>query len=198
LQHQGMPMPFDVGVNTVLTEEQQQELMGYLGGEIVRRMNMGSFEVTEILRQRLYEQMSSGVTSWSSAAMPTSMSMGSFGVSSFSLAKPMGASFGASRREAAARGFHMHVNAELIIYGGTDPNATVRVDGKTIKLREDGSFSYHFTFPDGRYFVPVEATSPDGVETRSAMLSFLRMSDYEGDVRKTGQNQSYNPPMGRQ
>jgi hypothetical protein len=91
----------------------------------------------------------------------------------------------------------MHVNAELIIYGGTDPQAKVRIDGHPIKLRDDGTFSYHFTFPDGRYFIPIEAESPDGVETRSAMLSFLRITDTIGEVTKTPQPAHLNPPIGR-
>ena len=81
----------------------------------------------------------------------------------------------------------MHVNAELIIYGGTEPNAKVRIDGHDISLSPDGTFSYHFVFPDGQFHIPIEATSADGVEKRSALLSFLRLTDLEGDVRKTGQ-----------
>ncbi len=104
----------------------------------------------------------------------------------------MGASFGGGR----SREFFMHVNAELIIYGGTDPKASVQINGQPIKLREDGTFSYHFTLPDGRYFIPVEATSPDKVETRSALLSFLRVSDYEGDVKATTQ-EPRPEPIGR-
>ena len=108
-----------------------------------------------------------------------------------SLSSPFGASFGA-----AERGFHMHVNAELIIYGGTEPNARVRIDGQDITLSKDGTFSYHFVFPDGQFHIPIDATSADGVEMRSALLSFLRMTELEGDVRKTGQP-TMDEPIGR-
>ena len=107
-----------------------------------------------------------------------------------SVSSPFGASFG---RE---RGFHMHLNAELIIYGGTEPDAKVRIDGQDITLSKDGTFSYHFVFPDGQFHIPVDATSADGVETRSALLSFLRMTELEGDVRKTGQP-ILDEPIGR-
>ena len=81
----------------------------------------------------------------------------------------------------------MHVNAELIIYGGTEPSAKLRIDGEKITLSKDGTFAYHFVLPDGQFHIPIEATSADGVEMRSALLSFLRMTELEGDVRKTGQ-----------
>ena len=69
------------------------------------------------------------------------------------------------------RGFYMHVNAEIIFYGGTDPDATVWVDGKEIKLSPDGTFRYHFTLPDGDFAIPIVARSPDDVEQRSATLA---------------------------
>src|SRR5271170_1506584 len=96
-----------------------QELMEYLSGDEVRRINMGSFDIAELIRRRMQDMISSG--QWVSSP----------GVSS--LSSPFGASFGGQER-----GFHMHVNAELILYGGAEPNARVRIDGTEIKLREDG------------------------------------------------------------
>lgn len=89
------------------------------------------------------------------------------------------------------REFFLHVNAELIFYGGTDPRAKVTIDGKPIQLHPDGSFRYHFIFPDGKYEVPIVATSPDGVETRTAVLRFERgTARAGGDVGHTAQ-----PPL---
>ncbi len=114
------------------------------------------------------------ITSWSQAAV-TSWAGGSESVSSF----------GESRE------FFMHVNAEVIFYGGTDPRAKVTVDGKPITLNPDGTFRYHFIFPNGAYEIPIVATSPDGVETRSAMLRFERDTAKTGKVDDTAQ-----PPLG--
>ena len=118
------------------------------------------------------------VTSWSQAAV-TSWSGASEWVSSFGL----------------ARNFYMHVNAEVIFYGGTDPRAKVTVDGKPITLNPDGSFRYHFIFPDGAYEIPVVAISPDGVESRSAILRFQRGTQKSGKVEDTAQP-PLGPPMG--
>jgi hypothetical protein len=121
---------------------------------------------------------SAEVTSWSSAAV-TSWSGASEWVSSFGV----------------PRSFFMHVNAEVIFYGGTDPRAKVTIDGKPITLNPDGTFRYHFIFPDGVYEIPIVALSPDGVESRSAVLRFERGTKKSGKVDDTSQP-PLTPPMG--
>ena len=69
-------------------------------------------------------------------------------------------------------------------------NFSVTIDGKPVALSPDGSFRYHFVFPDGSYEIPITATSPDGVETRSAILKFERDTVRSGDVGSTSQ-----PPL---
>jgi len=178
LQRHDFQLPFHARIPRDLTPKESEDLLEYLGDAEVRRRMVGSFEITEILRKRFETLLSSGQWTSSAGAWITSVS------------SPFGASFG---RE---RGFHMHVNAELIIYGGTSPDAKVRIDGHDITLSKDGTFSYHFVFPDGQFHIPIDATSADGVETRSALLSFLRMTELEGDVRKTAQPE-LDEPMGR-
>jgi uncharacterized protein len=178
LQRSDYELPFQARVPRDLTPKESEELLDYMGDEEVRRRMVGSFEITEILKKRFETLVSSGQWASSAGAWVTSVS------------SPFGASFGKER------GFHMHVNAELIIYGGTEPNARVRIDGQDITLSKDGTFSYHFVFPDGQFHIPIDATSADGVEMRSALLSFLRMTELEGDVRKTAQP-VLDEPIGR-
>jgi hypothetical protein len=104
--------------------------------------------------------------------------------------------FGASWSGAIQRGFFMHVNAEVIFYGGTDPQAKVTVAGQPIQLQPDGTFRYHFKFPDNDFEIPIVAVSPDGKETRSAVLYFRRDTTRQGDVGATGQPAHLNDPMG--
>jgi hypothetical protein len=94
---------------------------------------------------------------------------------------------GASWSVAPGRGFFMHVNAEVIFYGGTDPAATVTVNGEAVNVRRDGTFRFHFRLPDGEFEVPIVARSPDGKETRSATLRFARATERVGDVGATAQ-----------
>ncbi|MCX5656757.1 MAG: DUF4912 domain-containing protein [Candidatus Omnitrophica bacterium] len=64
------------------------------------------------------------------------------------------------------RKFWMIVNTELIVYGATEPDARVSVQGKPIKLRKDGTFTLRFALPDGMQHIPVEAVSADGIDKR--------------------------------
>ena len=179
LQRSDYELPFQARVPRDLKHEEAHELLEHLGDEDVRSRMVGSFEITEMLKKRFETMVSSGQWASSAGGWVTSVS------------SPFGASF---KRE---RSFHMHVNAELIIYGGTEPNAKVCIDGQKINPSEDGNFRYHFAFPDGRFHIPVNATSADGVEARSAAISFARMTELEGDVLKTGQP-VLDEPIGRQ
>lgn len=63
------------------------------------------------------------------------------------------------------RKFWMVVNTELILYGATEADARVSVQGKEIKLRPDGTFSMRFALPDGKQVIPVQGTSADEIDT---------------------------------
>jgi hypothetical protein len=177
LQEEGHPLPFPFEERKELTPEEHEKLMEMLGAELERRTWRGSEEVIERFSHRFDLRPSSGAWPPSSHWMaPTSLS------------SPFG----------GGRDFFMHLNAELIIYGGTHPDATVRIDGKEIELHENGTFHFHYNFHDGTYHIPVEATSPDGVETRSAMLSFLRATSQGDNVDSTAQDPTRPGPAGKQ
>lgn len=58
--------------------------------------------------------------------------------------------------------FWLWVDTEVVVYGATDPKASLTVQGQSVKLRPDGTFSVRMAFPDGHQVVPVEAVSADG------------------------------------
>lgn len=136
--------------------------------------------------------LQTGQTSWSQAALSSwneaALSSWSHGATSLSGSSENLSSFGFGESK---RDFYMHVNAEVIFYGGTDPRAKVTIDGKSVALNHDGSFRHHFIFPDGTYEIPIVATSPDGAETRGAILRFDRNTQRHGKVDATAQ-----PPLG--
>jgi len=75
----------------------------------------------------------------------------------------------ASRHRAAlAQGFWCRVHTELILHGATEPRATVVVQGQSVSLRRDGTFSLRMAIPDGTQAIAIEITSPDGRQTRAA------------------------------
>jgi hypothetical protein len=70
--------------------------------------------------------------------------------------------------------FSFDVDAELIIYGQTKPNAHVTLAGQPVKLRPDGSFTVRKSMPDRRQVLPVVAGSGDGLEQRTIILAIER------------------------
>ena len=92
------------------------------------------------------------------------------------------------------RQFWFNVNAELVIYGGTEPDAMVAIGGRPIRLRPDGTFSYRFALPDGIFALAAEAVPADGTERRLAEMSFSRVTRYEGEVGVHPHSAGLKPP----
>jgi uncharacterized protein len=72
------------------------------------------------------------------------------------------------------RKFWFQLDAELIVYGATEPTAKVTLQGEPIKLRPDGTFTMRFSLPDSRQIIPAVAASADGVEERTIVLAVER------------------------
>jgi hypothetical protein len=160
------------------TPEQERALAEIVTMDKVRRVWIGSLEITELIRRQLAREISSaGVAQFS---LPTSP-----GVSSIS------SPFGGEQRP---KSFWFNVNAELILYGATEPEATVTIGGRTIKLRPDGTFSYRFALPDGQYELPAVATSADSSDTHQADLQFSRSTEYSGEVGAHTQDSALKVP----
>jgi hypothetical protein len=95
------------------------------------------------------------------------------------LRRPMGSpavtSFGSGAFQfGKERKFWFNVDAELIVYGATEPTAKVTLQGEPVKLRPDGTFTMRFSLPDSRQIIPAVAVSADGVEERTIVLAVER------------------------
>jgi hypothetical protein len=95
------------------------------------------------------------------------------------LRRPMGSpavtSFGSGAFQfGKQRQFRFQLDAELIVYGATEPNAKVTLQGEPIKLRPDGTFTMRYSLPDSRQIIPAVAASADGVEERTIVLAVER------------------------
>jgi len=118
-------------------EDEYWKMFGLSGGF---DFGKASLSLKKMFKKRLLEQVSSGsISSWSS---------------------PM-------KSKEARKNFWLKVNTELIVYGQTEANAHVTVQGKKLRLRKDGSFTVRFALPDGRQEIPVSATSFDRDDTRT-------------------------------
>ena len=82
--------------------------------------------------------------------------------------------FSASAIPQRPRKFWLVADAELIVYGATEPDATVTIGGRPIKLNEDGTFRFQMSFQDGLIDCPIMAVAVDGEQTRSIHMKFNR------------------------
>jgi len=102
----------------------------------------------------------SGAGLW---ALPTASGVNMSGAGMFASAPP-----------AKPRKFWLVADAELIVYGATEPDATVTIDGKEIELEPDGTFRFHVSFQDGVLRYPIVAVAKDGEQMRSIHMDFER------------------------
>ncbi|MBD2435750.1 DUF4912 domain-containing protein [Nostoc sp. FACHB-110] len=107
----------------------------------------------------------SGVGMW---AVPTTsgLTMSGVGMS--------GVGFSGSAPPIRPRQFWLIADAELIVYGATEPDATVTIGGREIKLNPDGTFRFQMSFQDGLIDYPIVAVAADGEQTRSIHMKFNR------------------------
>ncbi|MBI4784780.1 MAG: DUF4912 domain-containing protein [Oscillatoriophycideae cyanobacterium NC_groundwater_1537_Pr4_S-0.65um_50_18] len=79
------------------------------------------------------------------------------------------------------RKFWLIADAELIVHGATEPDATVTIAGQTVRLSPDGTFRFQVMFPDGNFDYPILAVAADGEQNRAIHMKFSR----ETPIRRT-------------
>ncbi len=104
----------------------------------------------------------SGVGMW---ALPTTSGVNMSGVGMSGIGMEVG------ERQ---RQFWLIADAELIVYGATEPDATVSIGGRQIKLNPDGTFRFQMSFQDGNIDYPIVAVAKDGEQQRSVHMTFDR------------------------
>ena len=72
------------------------------------------------------------------------------------------------------RSFWLVADAELIVYGATDPAARLTIGGEAVPLSADGTFRVQVPFRDGQQLYPIEAVAADGEQKRNITLEFSR------------------------
>jgi hypothetical protein len=93
------------------------------------------------------------------------------------LRRPMGAPvmsrLGATQN-GRRRDFKFEMDAEMIVYGSTEPGSRVTLQGEPVKLRSDGTFTVRYSLPNCRQVIPAVAASSDGAEQRTIILAVER------------------------
>jgi hypothetical protein len=77
---------------------------------------------------------------------------------------------------ARPRSFWLVADAELIVYGATEPSATLTIGERQMPLEADGSFYLHVPFADGEQLYPIRAVAADGDQQRSIRIDVQRQT----------------------
>jgi hypothetical protein len=112
-----------------------------------------------------------GVTGMSGVGLYSESGVGLYSMSGVGMS---GVGFSASAPPIRPRQFWLIADAELIVYGATEPDATVTIGGRPVKLNPDGTFRFQMTFPDGLIDFPILAVAADGEQTRAIHMQFSR------------------------
>jgi hypothetical protein len=70
--------------------------------------------------------------------------------------------------------FKFEVDAEMIVYGVTNPDTHVSLRGEPVRIRPDGTFTVRMSLPNQRQVIPVVASAANGGEQRTIVLAVER------------------------
>ena len=85
-----------------------------------------------------------------------------------------GVGMGVSMPTDRSRKFWLVADAELIVYGATEPDAQLTIGGVPVQLTPEGTFRIQLSFQDGNLDFPVMAIAKDGQQMRQIRMTFDR------------------------
>ncbi len=95
-----------------------------------------------------------------------------------------GIGMGASIPPDRLRKFWLVADAELIVYGATEPDAQLTIGGTPVKLTPEGTFRIQLSFQDGNLDFPIMAIAKDGEQMRQIRMTFDRNTPLRKTNRK--------------
>ena len=82
------------------------------------------------------------------------------------------------------RSFWLVADAELIVYGATDPEASLTIGDENVPLASDGTFRLQVPFRDGNQNYAIEAIDSSGSQKRKITMNFVRTTPLDDTTSK--------------
>jgi hypothetical protein len=76
--------------------------------------------------------------------------------------------------EEGVASFELDVDAEMIVYGVTQPGAYVTLQGEPVKVQTDGTFRVRVEMPNRRQVLPIVASTADGASRQTVVMAIER------------------------
>jgi hypothetical protein len=112
----------------------------------VNQIGMSSFDISRLMRERWEEIVA--------ISLPSSHTQSS----SFQ-SHPK--HFAGQNQQEKQKSFWLKTDTEIVVYGVTEADAKLKMNGQPIRLSADGSFSVRFYLPNGDHIYSIEAISND-------------------------------------
>jgi hypothetical protein len=97
------------------------------------------------------------------------------------LRRPMGPPAAARRTasendtdEARQDDFQLEIDAEMVVYGVTQPGSYITLQGEPVKVQPDGSFRVRVDLPNKRQVLPLIASTAEGIERQTVVIAVER------------------------
>lgn len=154
----------------IAREAEVQRISGSLYGSMQHESGIGM--VPESISSYIFP---SGAGLFAGAGAAGAISASGINYSGFGLASSY-SFFSSESTPSRSRKFWLVADAELIVYGATEPDASVTIGGRPIKLNPDGTFRFHTSFQDGIQDYPIFAVAADGEQNRAIHMKFERQT----------------------
>jgi len=154
----------------IARDAEVQRISGSLYGSMQHESGVGM--VPESISSYIFP---SGAGLFAGAGAAGAISASGINYSGYGLASSY-SFFSSESTPSRSRKFWLVADAELIVYGATEPDASVTIGGRPVKLNPDGTFRFHTSFQDGIQDYPIFAVAADGEQNRAIHMKFERQT----------------------
>lgn len=119
----------------------------------ISQIGKGSFDVAKLMRERWEEIVS---------------------ISSLAVASPVRVAIPQIEVEIPKREFFLQAETDVVVYGKTEPDASLSIAGKDVGINPDGSFSVRFSLKEGEIEIPIEAENKNKTQKRKLNFKIIR------------------------
>lgn len=83
--------------------------------------------------------------------------------------------------------FELEVEAEMVVYGVTQPGAYLTLQGEPVKVHPDGTFRVRVEMPNRRQVLPIVASTADGASRQTVVMAVERNTKSMGPAGREPQ-----------
>ena len=83
--------------------------------------------------------------------------------------------------------FELEVDAEMVVYGVTQPGAYLTLQGEPVKVHADGTFRVRVDMPNRRQVLPIVASTADGASRQTVVMAVERNTKSMGPAGRDQQ-----------